>query len=201
MTLFIGPGDGQVAMVFRCAGDQDPWLTTFGISCPDAEDTAGRNQAATRIQSAWVDNLLPSMDTDVTLVSIDITWGTDEENLIVSYPVNLDGGFGGSYLPQNCALHVKKITGFGGRKHKGRMFVPGMLPENKVDNVGNIDGAYADALQGLFVTFKADLEAVSAGVESQCLMVLFHNTVAPIKDEIEFLQVDGVISTQRRRLR
>jgi hypothetical protein len=114
---------------------------------------------------------------------------------------NSPGAGSADYLPQNCALLVKKQTNRGGRRGRGRFYVPMILPEASVDPVGNISGPQIEQKQTAADGF---LEQLSTG-PLNTPMVLLHNTegvsTAGAPDPVTKLTVDGVISTQRRRLR
>ena len=90
------------------------------------------------------------------------------------------------------------MTARSGRTGKGRFFIPNILNETYVDNVGVIDGGARSSLQGFVDQFLADLNAAGNP------MVLLHNSGAPFgttPTPVISLALDGVIATQRRRLR
>jgi hypothetical protein len=199
MTLQIPAGFAQVAIVLRMPGDQDPWNVTWGIS---VSPTADKDAVAAKMGAAWASSFLPFMSDDVDMINVKVAFGTgvEGESLLVESPTLDSGGSGGAYLPQNCALLVKKATSRGGRHGKGRFFVPAFLPEGQVDNVGNIsDGVLANG-----VTASSALRtalADDAGPADETPMFLLHNEDGGDPNEVTALSIDRVISTQRRRLR
>jgi hypothetical protein len=106
-----------------------------------------------------------------------------------------------SLLPQNSAFMVRKNTGFGGRRNKGRFFYPGVA-EGAADNIGQLSSGVVTGWNTALATYLSSCNAV-AGVDT---LVLLHSG-APIggtfyaATPITSMTIDGVISTQRRRLR
>jgi hypothetical protein len=117
--------------------------------------------------------------------------------------VSDEGAIAGNMLPSNCALLVGKQTLTGGRRGRGRMFIPWVLPEGDVDDVGVISGGTVATMIGAAEDF---LEALSEpGPDSDATpMFLLHNsegeTPAPAPSEVVGLTVSSLIATQRRRL-
>lgn len=117
-----------------------------------------------------------------------------------------------SGIAPNVAYLATKTTELGGRRGKGRMFIPG-ASETVVDGTGTITTAFQDTLQGLLNDFLAGLE--TDGVP----MVLLHGPATewvlvdgqprrvpvagsvPGPSGVTALTLSGTVATQRRRLR
>lgn len=96
----------------------------------------------------------------------------------------------------NVAWLVRKVTGFGGRTGRGRMYIPG-VPEAQVLTNGAVAPTYA----GLF---SAELEEWRLGMASAGLIPsLLHAPGSPITTPMPITEfvVDSRVATQRRRLR
>jgi hypothetical protein len=113
------------------------------------------------------------------------------------------GTITGNVLPSNCALLVAKQTLTGGRRGRGRMFIPWVNDESNVDDVGIISSGSLSALQTAaddFLTALADPGPSSDATP----MFLLHNTEgetpAGPPSEVISLQCSQLIATQRRRL-
>jgi len=106
-------------------------------------------------------------------------------------------------LPSNCALLVKKTTFTGGRRGRGRAYLPWVIEETWCDDVGNIFSTNQATLQGAVDDWKGELET-GAGALDPTPMYLLHNsegeTPAGSPSEVVSLTVDSLIATQRRRL-
>jgi len=107
------------------------------------------------------------------------------------------GDVGGSaslgWTPQVSVLVQKRSNTFGGRKNRGRMYVPG-YPEDTANQSGLITGSLA----GLQAEYDAFLAALSA---SGLPMVILHNELADTPTVVDVLEVQSTIATQRRRVR
>ena len=198
VTLVIPPGFAEVAIEIRNTGDPVPWFVTYGIDVSaaggDVEEIGGSCMASFA-------NWTPQMSTDTTITGVNLTIGQDGPDPVrqfVAAPVTYTGAATGGKLPQNCALLVRKNTGAGGRRSRGRYFMPAVVAEGAVDNVGLISGDALGVYQGLAT------EHLEAQASEDVPMVLLHGTgSSAIIDPtpVVSLSCDNVISTQRRRLR
>lgn len=201
MPLVIPPGFAQVGIEFRNTGDPDPWYITFGIDVSAA--ASAWEEVAISISSGWGNFLLEEMSTDTSLTGVQLRIGQDGGSpLTLFFPFNYPGSATGQKLPQNCALLVTKVTSLPGRVGKGRFFVPNILSDGSVNNVGVIQTTDLAALQGLMDTFYS---WVVVGDPAPPLpIVLLHNNTAPGDPPptvVDRLLLNQVIATQRRRLR
>lgn len=201
MALVIPAGFAQAALQFRNSGDPDPWYVTFGI---DTSDAAGDYETVADICiGSWSSSFLGSMTTTTAITGCQLRVGQDGgDPLTLFFATSLPGGSSANKLPQNCALLVSKVTTRSGRTGKGRMFIPNVLTEGAVDNVGVIATEELGTLQGNADDMLDTLADPPAGPAIP--MVLLHNGFAPggtTPTEVASLSVDAVISTQRRRLR
>jgi len=144
-------------------------------------------------------------------VCIDDTWRVAISNQVQIGPVEatinagtgpepgqagtfLTGGSAISTIPINGALLVRKSTALGGRSNRGRYYIPWSLQESDVSDVGTIAGGTQSDWQDLQDDFLASL--VAADVPMQLL-----HSGAGDPATVVSLSVQGVIATQRRRLR
>lgn len=201
MSLIIPTSYAQVAIQFRRAGDPDPWYVTYAIT--ELGDPEDYPTLVGDLSSYWEDNVLAFLPADTQMSGIQLRIGTgDPEPLTLFYPLAIAGLGSGTTLPQNCAVLITKQTSRPGRTGKGRLFWPTII-EAEVNGLGLIAGSYRDTLQGAWDNlFVAHRDGASPGTAHP--MFLLHNEGVPggsSPTEITGLQVDPVISTQRRRLR
>lgn len=99
-------------------------------------------------------------------------------------------------LTPNVAILWNKITALGGRRNRGRAFIPPYAPgEGSVDGLGVINSGVVSATQTLYdASFVA---AASGGYEA----VLFHQTAPFTPTPIVNFVMQPLVATQRRRLR
>lgn len=196
-------GFADVSLRFDLAAFTRPAYVTFGIAAPSGTSdiiTAGAVVAAFQATSSWRSVL----DSNVTLTNVRLSRGTASgEDLVYSSPVSIAGSMNLTSLPGNCALLVHKITPRGGRRGKGRMFLPWVISETATDEAGIIGSSDRTILQTAMNNFLAATSTQSVP------MVLLHGESGPEVDPpttpgaptaVTALSVDPLISTQRRRL-
>jgi hypothetical protein len=107
------------------------------------------------------------------------------------------GGAGGASVPANVAALIHKRTARGGRRGRGRMYLPWWIQESDVDERGAISSTTIGFMNTALATWLADLAA------DGCPMVVLHDpgrTPAGAPDVVTSLTVDPIVGTQRRRL-
>jgi hypothetical protein len=98
--------------------------------------------------------------------------------------------------PQNCALLVRKRTALGGRRGRGRMYLPPFpLAEGGIDHAGKVDPALVSAWTA------SSQQAFNEGVSPVLLHATSPKSPTPPPTPITSFLVDSMIATQRRRLR
>lgn len=109
------------------------------------------------------------------------------------------GTSAGGPVPPNTSVLVKKVTGSGGRRNRGRMFVPSP-DELQVGSDGALAAAYRTAWQTNIDQLKVGGTIHTAfGFLNE--PVLFHETGTQTPTPITDLTIDTRVATQRRRLR
>lgn len=182
--------------------DPQPWVVTFGVKIDATLSEDRVTEVGVSCMTAyWDDAWRGDTSNAVTLLGADVVVGQDGAPLsgFVPYPTSGAGATGGTSsekLPQNCALLVTKQTSLGGRRGKGRCFLPGVLNEAGVDAVGQLTEADRAAWQLNCNEWRSALEDVDLP-----MVVLHENPPALAPTPVISLVVDPVISTQRRRLR
>lgn len=192
---FVPPGYAQFSFVYTLAGDQEGMMFGLGISWDDA---VFLGDVAEDIRAVWETIMVPSLGITYTFQGVTAV-GTTSGGIEVAAEA-MDPAPGTSAtakLPQNCALLVKKTTGLRGRSNRGRMFVPGHLSDDVVDDTGTIASGTVTAYQTALTNVRTTVEAL-AGVTA---LALLHTSAAETPTLITELVVDPVIATQRRRLR
>lgn len=157
--------------------------------------------------------IMPQLSAGITLVNTRAKLGPDETGPSFEETSAFVGGVAvASGLAPNSAYLCTKNTAIGGRRGKGRMFIPG-VSETVVDPNGNLTGAFQTALQALVTDFFESL-AINDNP-----MVLLHGPTTewvlvdgqprrvpvagaiPAPDDVVSLDLQATVGTQRRRLR
>lgn len=203
MSLVIPTGYGQASIEMLNDGDPEPWFVTFGV---DLSLVGGAYEdAAASIFSAFTATIGIQLTTATRFTACNLSVGQDGvDNLIVRYQplAEVRGTATANMLPQNCAALYDKNTARAGRRGRGRMFIPNLLKEADVNNVGVLTGTLQGDLQLQANSFLALLQDEDPGLITP--MVLLHNdspTADTTPDPVISLVVQPRISTQRRRLR
>lgn len=196
MGVAIPAGYAQCIPEFSLSGTTH--LSTFTMGMKGAP-----GDSASDIGVAF-DAALTAVGSLVTAAGMILGWtylGTTTTLMTETGPlVSVDGApIAGSAvasaLPINCALLVSKITGRGGRKGRGRFYIPPFtVAEGAVNAAGQIDSGDITSLQSKVNVFFAAI----SGLEP--FAVLLHED-GTLPDEITAMTVQGTIATQRRRMR
>jgi hypothetical protein len=190
------PGFANVSAQLTLAGLARPAYVTFGINPTDTSPQIVANKVLISMTSAG--SFMSRMDSSVTLSQIRVSLGTDgSEDLVGQVTGTTVGSIAGGGTPPQVAVLLHKVTTRGGRRGRGRMFIPWWAPETNVDEAGLIDTSILDDLQAAADNFLAAL--LTNGVP----MYLLHDpgkTAEGPPNEVLGLTVDRLTSTQRRRL-
>ena len=193
MTLVIPPGYGHVDISLRHEAYQRDAHVTFGV----ANAGANVDDVAAEVGTAFATTMTALLDNNVRMRLVEVTVGQDGgDPLVISEVWNQSGGVSGASVPPALAVGISKRTLFGGRRNRGRMFMPWWVNEGQVDEVGVLIPAAVTARQTAVTQLLAVLEA------DDFPMVLLHRTggsPVPAPTPVINLQVDPVISTQVRR--
>lgn len=120
-----------------------------------------------------------------------------EEPEIGTYAQNVTGSRVEVSPPANVAVLVSKKTNRGGRRGRGRWFLPWAVKEDAVDEAGQINPVITTNTQTAMT--KVFTELIAQAVP----MVLLHDeytTLNPLPEPVTALVVSNLVSTQRRRL-
>jgi len=199
MALIIPPGFAQATIPFKHASVAREAVITFGVD----SSAAGGDYVdlANKILNDYATSFGTVLDSDVTAGPVRLRVGQDGgDPLSVEGTSTFAAGAGGASLPSNCAVLFKKTSATGGRKGRGRFYLPWSCADSGVNDVGQIDPLDVPEFQTLADAFLSDLE--SDPPESP--MVILHDSegagAEPSPSVVLALTVDPLIATQRRRL-
>lgn len=186
----IPTGFAQVNYFFTGALPRGAQVT-FGIENPNHEPPSVLIEAMGGAYNQWI---RPHATNQTTMSGILVKCGPNDTGASGEQVYGSTGlKIAGDVMP-NVALLVKKNTLLGGRKGRGRFYWP-ILGEVNIDNGGYIVDGFRQEMQDAFDSF---LQALA---DPQHGMFLLHNDVGVAPSRVTKLSVDGLIATQRRRLR
>jgi len=182
----IPPGFGQCNVFYDLPGQSvDDAQVTFGIHPPAF--TAALAEAIFQSYQNRFEEVLP---TTYQILRVDIVDSGDLH--YVSTGAAQSGTRAGAATAPQVAYLMKKRTALGGRKHTGRMYLPGVT-ESEVDEAGLLTPGILNDLQVAGEGFLFDLGAMDTS------MVILH-TDATAPTEVTALLPVNKVGTQRRRL-
>jgi hypothetical protein len=204
VVVEIPIGYGQLSFKWALTGDPQPMISTMGFGVRNNPTPSQQllNDAAGQLESSFRARLgfatAASIIAGWTYHGADFLLRPDAGDAIAGHVgPSVTGTATGETLPVNTAILVKKRTALGGRKHRGRMYIPmARVTENTVSKLGVIDSTEHTSLQTAFNNWLADNQAVD-GAE----MVILHSDETLVPTPINALQVDNTVASQRRRLR
>ncbi len=200
MPLVIPVGYAQVVHSITLNGDAEPMAITYGISLtvtPPA-DPAG---LAEDLHVAYITAMLNILATGYQIVATEIRYTVAEELIprVARFDQITFGTGSSNLVPQNTAYLIHKDTAFSGRRHKGRIYHPG-VGEPDVGITGVLTVTERNRISTALASWLTGVNNV-AGVGG---MEILHSTglsVTPIPTPVTALRVDPVVATQRRRPR
>jgi len=149
----------------------------------------------------WVDNMSPSLSTQINLDSVHVTDLTAVDSFAVDFvpAASENGVIGGSALPNNCAICISFRTAARGRTGRGRNYICG-LPQTHVaqNTLDTADGV-------AFVAAYNALPTVAGASAATWVVVSRFLNGAPrtsgVTRSITTVLLDDLtIDSQRRRL-
>lgn len=195
MGVIIPEGFGQASLLFGLAGKPDEMVVTFGYIAGGIAPSATPGE----ILTSWTGSGKPffgaAMMTGWTVKGVRTTEMTSTGPLVYQHMAAVVGTASGATAPPNCAVLVRKLTARGGRKGRGRMFLPPCVrTETDIDALGNFDAAWASAFDAKLALSLADM--VTTGNN---MYLLHEDGTAP--NEVTALSTQLLLGTQRRRMR
>lgn len=195
MSVKVPPGFAEVWIRFDTASDPEPMYCSLGLGLSvGTTGTLARTNEILNVIETNLDNIVSS---SYTIGGGYILWGQDGQfDLRIDSTNTPQVGDAGTAVPQNTAFLFKKNTGLGGRRNRGRFYVPG-VPEGSVDEVGRLSSGALSAAAGI----ADDIYTTLIGLSTVDSLQLFHNSAPFDPTFLESLTVDNRVATQRRRLR
>jgi hypothetical protein len=200
--------DGYLEVAYRHAlvGDAEEMLVTQGFKIFDIPSNIAT--FAGQVADLWVTHILPNIGAEYTFKGVHLAFGPDGQGIRFSLERTQASTNALQPLPQNTAVLVRKNTGLGGRRNRGRMYIPG-VPEGSVSSSGALFVAYQTEFQSDINNWQA---ANIALIDIE-FHALFHATpddtstgvpvpqpaIAP--SAVTSMTVQSKVATQRRRLR
>lgn len=188
--MTIPAGYGQVTFGYTGGPVPTGAVNTLGFrNLADATPA----EAAGAFGESWGQAIVPLLVETITFSSVLVKLGPDEDGPSAMISVDEDGGVDDGAASPNVSYLIHKNTNLGGRRGRGRMFIPGVA-ETLVDGAGVVDGPAVSSFDSAFETL-----VTAWGVENLPPYLLHDGLLSPTI--ISSLTCDARVATQRRRLR
>lgn len=157
---------------------------------------ATASQVAQQVGEDFINIIQPIMDSQVTFSETLAYEGPTPSVVVGGYPSTEVGDSTSAKPPPSVNLLVHKRTGYIGRRSRGRMYVPWVLDEGSLNEVGTVTPAALAVRQNAFSSFLSLI--AGRGLP----MHLCHSeptSGTPL--EVTELVCDPIVGSQRRRVR
>lgn len=190
------PGYARISIPFKLNTLSRTAYVVFGVDPTSTIASTVADQAFSFINASGAVKSI--VDSQVTMGPATCYLGTDGTADIVGVGVlTATGGATGTAVPANVALLCLKRTARGGRRGRGRMFIPWAVVSSETDETGTINTSFLTPKTAALTAGLAALTTATAP------MVLLHqpgNTPTGPPDPVTAISCSGLVATQRRRL-
>lgn len=192
----IPVGSCEVWFAYQLTGDNEAMFTHIAYDMVDAPDQASVDAGFTAYQTAWKPLTAPQF----SLIGGHVLVGNDGGSVRWDSSISPVVGTGSSAaVPQNTSYLIKKSTDSGGRRNRGRMYIPG-VPSGALTGAGVLTNATVTSLNTAATTLKVGGTVHTAfGFLGQAQVLHESGSLTPT--EITDLTASNMVATQRRRLR
>lgn len=201
--VIVPVGEYTATFVFSCNGTIKTPTWSLGFRYIGGATPPLPEQAAETIREIWSDTTPPYggpfkpalMATQWTFEGVSVALQDDDGPIVGQAFTPTAGTLSGAPMPINCAILLNKSTARGGRKYRGRAYVPPVYPlEGDVGPVGEIAPSLLANLNPVYNNAYNAMDDVD-------LEPVLHHSDGAIGTRITSMTVGSIIATQRRRLR
>lgn len=203
MARVIPPGFAEISQELRLSGYPRSAYVTYGIAI---KGTQGASMGlAEQAYNAFYAGMGNYMDSHVTFGRCRAVIGQDGgDPLLDEYDGGENGGSSRESPPPAIAVLINKNTGVGGRRNRGRMFMPWYAPEGSISEAGTMTTGVLGSIRSSANIMLANLTGTADDInppEWDLLdgMVILHGPLLGPPTPVTSLTVSATVSTQRRR--
>lgn len=201
MSTPIPTGSAKVAHEFQCAGDQRTMAITYAVALNPGETDFTLLPKV--LQELWLNKWSGLLSHEYTLTRTTATPGNDSpEYVTYEYSLPTNGSSSKDTSVPSVACLIRKITDQPGRRGRGRLYQPGVLPEDGTAASGVIASNFLPQLQAAATSWLNGLNAQSA-FPAVGMQVLHSSTASGGSHPpatVTSLIVEPLVATQRRRI-
>lgn len=188
--MIIPAGYGLVSHIFSHLGVSREMAVTYGVEFVGTQFLQTR---AASLHDAFADTIVTQLGSQVQLERTLIKAGPNSTGPSVEYIEPRTGGQAAPGATPQVAYLIKKSTSMGGRRNRGRWYLPG-VSEGYVSEAGIVASGTLAGMVTACDTFLARIDT------EESPMVILHSQSSDPTSVVE-LAPDNRVATQRRRLR
>lgn len=188
-------GYAQANLIFSGAAAPTGAQVTLGLDVTGF--APGPSDAAEAVHNAYTTALIQNLQVEsIALDTVTVKYGPNATGPSGEFSDPTPGAETDDGVPPNTSMLVQKVTAFGGRAGRGRLFLPG-LPETRLEDTGVFTALWVSSAQTAFDSFLTELDTANLPP------VLLHDEGSPISTPtpITSFQPVALAATQRQRLR
>lgn len=174
-----------------------------GVDTVESVGTVVTN-AVTLTWPSAVPGVMASISNQYTLTKVNVLYRDAALDLFsLDLPFALGGGTTDPPASPNWSFLVQKLTAKAGKRHRGRMYMPG-IGETAVDAEGQMTQLLADAQADRWNAYRAELTTNTTVPGADTPPVILHSVpvgIGGLPTPITAFSVPRLGATQRRRLR
>jgi hypothetical protein len=190
------PSYADVSVSIRHTTSSRPSYITFGVYAGELDGFAVSTSVLNALSAT--SGIKTRLDSSASFDRIRVSVGdASGEDLVEERAIAIVGGQSVNTAPPNCAVLVHKRTTRGGRRGRGRFFLPWSISASNIQENGMITAGEVVSLQSAMDNFLTQLDT---GGTPMRLLHQPGGTEEGGPNVVTALVVDPMISTQRRRL-
>lgn len=200
MSLVVPPGYGLASIYLSGDVGTSPYVTTMGLDIGAAGTTL--IDAANNVLASYIDAFQGITNSDLRIDRVSLFVGDlDSPGSVDSTGPGAQGLREIAMAPTAMSAIARKVTEELGRAGRGRMFLPGILADEDVNESGRIEGGSRDIFDAKCLQFLDNL--ANADPTMELLPVLLHSESSPITTPtaIEALITAPLVGWIRGRIR
>ena len=188
----VPSGFAEVLIPFRHSGLARAAACVYGID--NNTGLSSPSAIADGVIALWEANIQDLIDTEVTVGPAHVRVNNGAGVISGDGTDSFAGTLADQTVAPNTAILVQKSSSTPGRAGRGRLYLPWAATDDSTNELGVLDPAAVIVIQGAFSQLLADHGTFDAP------MVILHSG-AGTPAEVEELTVQGLLATQRRRMR
>lgn len=196
--MIVPDGFAHVRLIWSLTNDPEEMISTFGL---ENQANLGAEALAEYVYDCYTASFdAADLSSSYTFEGVSVTLGPQPgDGPTGEFRNPVPGTSAQLRPPSNLAVLVRKVTALGGRRNRGRMFLPaGFVAEGNVDERGFLAAPLVAAIQADMDEFY---EALTQGALDYVIPVILHAEAPATPTQITSFSVQTLSATQRRRMR